>query len=190
MGGASWDLKGPMSREVLAGTFKQRNSATRGASSCRKKCKKYDNKNNNNNNKNNNDIIQTINTHARNPCIFGPGCGNTLAATAAFERRLKDSSTMLDRQRKYSQRHNPQQSVGEQCVRELKKTHNCFQIKTYNITLCIMINREEIFQENMDYTRIEFGDVLCRMCCELPDETKQYDCVQIYCLNREQACIS
>ena len=31
MGGASWDLKGPMSREVLAGTFKQRNSATRGA---------------------------------------------------------------------------------------------------------------------------------------------------------------
>nr|XP_022320988.1 uncharacterized protein LOC111123136 isoform X3 [Crassostrea virginica] len=129
MGGASWDLKGPMSREVLAGTFKQRNSATRGASSCRKKCKKYDNKNNNNNNnKNNNNIIQTINTHARNPCIFGPGCGNTLAVAAAFDKRLKDSSsmlalaagfesrfknspTMLDRQRKYSQRHNPQQSV-------------------------------------------------------------------------------
>ncbi|XP_022326914.1 uncharacterized protein LOC111123640 isoform X1 [Crassostrea virginica] len=114
------------------------------------------------------------------------------APAAGFERRFKNSPTMLDRQQNYSQRHNSQPSVGERCVRELKKTHNCFQVKRYNITLCIMINTEEIFQADMDYTQIsiEYGDMLCSVCCILPDRTKQYNCVQMYCLNRKHTCIN
>nr|XP_022320986.1 putative uncharacterized protein DDB_G0287457 isoform X1 [Crassostrea virginica] len=167
------------------------------ASSCRKNCKKYNNKNKNynknnnkNNNNNNNNNIQTVNTHAWNPCIFGPGCGNTLVA-AAFDRRLKASQTMLDDPR--NSEHNWQPSISTHCVREINKTNTCFQVKGYNITLCFMKNTEGIFNADTDYYMHIRGNtvtVICGICCVLPDKTKQYTCIQQFCVNREKACIS